>query len=71
MQAINQDRRREALYILRQGWMEIAEIAALINESRQTVRYWAQQSGFDYRKRREVFKRKCAERARNGTRKGK
>jgi len=72
MQAVaNDDRRKEALYILRHGWLELAEIAAIVNESRQTVRYWAQTAGFDYRKRRKAFLRNVAKRARHGTRKGK
>ena len=67
MQARNEDRRRLALYILRRGWLEIAEIAAIVNVSRQTVRYWATTSGFDYRKRRQAFIRMCDKRARNKT----
>jgi hypothetical protein len=70
MQATNDRSRKEALYILRHGWLEIAEIAAIVNESRQTVRYWAQTAGFDYRRRRKAFLRTCAKRARNGTKKG-
>lgn len=70
MQAVNADRRKMALYILRRGWLEIAEIAAIVNESRQTVRYWATTAGFDYHKRRKAYLRRIAERARNGTKKG-
>jgi len=71
MQATNDRSRKEALYLLRRGWLEIAEIAAIVNESRQTVRYWAVHAGFDYRRRRKAFLRRCAERARNdGTKKG-
>lgn len=71
MQAtVNEQSRRQALYLLRRGWLELAEIAAIVDESRQTVRYWAVNAGFDYRKRRSAFLRNCAERARNGTKKG-
>ena len=66
----NEPRRKEALYLLRRGWLDISEIAAIVNASRQTVHYWAGVAGFDYRKRRKAFLRKCAERARNGTKKG-
>lgn len=66
MQANNLERKRkQALYMLRHGWLTLAETAAVVNESRQTVRYWAQTAGFDYRKRRLAFLRQCQERARN------
>ncbi len=68
MQANNLERtRKEALYILRHGWLTLAEAAAVVNESRQTVRYWAQNAGFDYRRRRLAFLRKCRQRARDAT----
>ena len=71
MQAnFKEDRRKQALYILRHGWLEIAEIAELVNESRQTVRYWAVKAGFDYQARRKAFLQRVTERARNAIRKG-
>lgn len=58
------DRRAEALYILRHGWMTVSEVAAIVATTRQTVHYWAKTAGFDYRKRRAVFQRRCRQRAR-------
>lgn len=70
MQAFKSGRRKEALYILRRGWLSLGETAATVNASRQIVRYWATQAGFDYHARRKAFIRRCKERATNGNRKG-
>lgn len=60
-------RRLVALWLLRQGVLSVGEIGQELKVSRQTVRYWAESAGFDWRKQRQDFKRRWLARAlRNG-----
>lgn len=56
------DERRAAEYILRHGWLTVAEIADGLGVSRQLVRHWAKRSNIDYQAKRArwldgIFKR--------------
>jgi len=56
-------KRKAALWLLRRGVLTPGEIAQELSVTRQGVRYWAEQSGFDWQARRENFVRKVVQQA--------
>jgi DNA-directed RNA polymerase sigma subunit (sigma70/sigma32) len=56
-------RRKPALWLMRRGVLTLGEIGRELHVSRQRVRYWAEQSGFNYRARRENFVRRVLQQA--------
>jgi len=60
--------KRQAIWLLRRGWLSLSEAAHELNVSRQTLRYWAETAGFDYRARRAAFIRRCARNAKRNNR---
>jgi DNA-directed RNA polymerase sigma subunit (sigma70/sigma32) len=56
-------RRKPALWLMRRGVLTLGEIGQELHVSRQRVRYWAEQSGFDWHARRQKFVRKVVQQA--------
>ena len=57
---------KRAIWLLRRGSLAMADIARELDVSRQTLRYWAQTAGFDYRARRAAYiRRRMREAKRN------
>lgn len=59
--------RKPALWLLRRGYLSVAEIGQAFGETRQTVRFWAQGSGIDYKHARKSFVERCRSRAMKAT----